>query len=160
MSLKDIFARAFFRSPEEAKAVDLEKLQRRLTRLMHNTLDMMLEDEMDRADGKQRPPQPVTVEMVFKNLAPQDITEGVLEKNHALDYLHYLAKEAEAKLTVAVTAEKKRAYFWQDEKNAAPCARLTITIDLGRPYAESRILLAETKASSGKPVCSDVKARP
>lgn len=160
MSLSDIFSRAFFRSPEERKAADLEKLQRKLDWLAEYRLEMMLEDEMDRADARDAHPKPVQVEMTFRNLAPADITESVLAENDSLEFLYCLAEEAEAKLTVEVTAVKSRPFFWQDEKESAPYARFTITIDPNRPYAESSLLLAEARAPSGKTVCGDVKAQP
>lgn len=166
MSLSDIFSRAFFRSPEERKADDLEKLKRKLTWLAEeDRLGIMLENAMEKSDARDGMPPPVKIELVFKNLVPTDITAEVLDSNPGFAYLQYLARDAEARLVIEVTAEKQRPYFWQDGKDTAVCARLTITIDLNLPYDDSRILLTEVAAakepaSLAGPGCNDSKARP
>lgn len=143
MNLSDIFLRAFFRSPEERKAADLAKLQRRLTWLAEDDrLGTMLENAMENAEARDGMARPVKIEMVFKNLVPSDITAEVLDKTHGFAYLQYLAEDAEAKLVLEVTAQKRRPYFWQDEKDLADYTKLSITIDLNQPYCDSRILLA------------------
>jgi hypothetical protein len=166
MSLSDIFSGAFFRTPEERKATDLIKFQRKLEWLAQDDrVGVMLENEMGRADATDGQPRPVKIEMVFKNLVPADITAEMLAGNPGFAYLQFLAEDAEAKLTFEVTAQKQRPYFWQDGKDAADCAKVTIIIDLNQPHDASRIFLAEAAAVKAPaplaaPGHSDTRARP
>jgi hypothetical protein len=163
MSLRNIFSRAFFRSPQERKEADLVKLQRKLDWLAEDDrLGIMLENAMEKAEARDGMPPPVKIEMVFKNLVPTDITADVLESNPGFGYLQFVAEDAEAQLTLEVTAQKQRRYFWQDGKGPEVCAKVTITVDLNRPYDESRIILAKaakTPMSSG-PDAGCIRAQP
>ncbi|MEZ0226044.1 MAG: hypothetical protein ACAH83_15930 [Alphaproteobacteria bacterium] len=161
MSLREIFSRVFFRSPQERKEADLLKLQRKLARLMEDDrLGLMLENAMATAEARDGEPLPVKIEMVFKNLSPSDITAKVLENSHGFAYMQFVAEDAEAKLTFEVTEQKQRPYFWRDGENPAIYAKVTITIDLNQPYDESRIMLAEKAPVSSGPAAGGVRAQP
>jgi hypothetical protein len=147
MSLSDIFSGACFKSPEARKAADFKKLGRKLAQLADYRLEIMVEDAFEKADARDGKPEPVKVEMVFRHLKPEDITEARLDRNGGLDFLHYLAEDVEAKLTLEVTPVISRPFFWQSDKDVFTYAKLTITLDPNRPYSESRILLAAGAAA-------------
>lgn len=144
MGLSDIFSRAFFRTPEERKAAALEKFDDKLARLTDYRIDDMLESSFARAEEDDTTPKPIKIEMTFRDLAPGDITAADLEDSGNLEFLHYLAEEAEARLTFEVTGVKSRtAFLWKDDDAPQTYARVTIVIDPGQPYSESRVVLAD-----------------
>jgi hypothetical protein len=81
--------------------------------------------------------------MIFRDLAPEDITAEVLEESGSLEGLQFLAEDAEAQLVFEVTGVKDRSWFWREEKDKPPYAKVTVTFDFSKTYADSRIVLAD-----------------
>jgi hypothetical protein len=149
MRLSDIFSLSCFRSPEERKAADLDKLGRRLRALGQDRLETMLENEMERADLNDREPSPVRIDMVFRNLQPRDITRDALRHSGGVEFLEFLAEDVDAKLAMTVTPETIRPLFGLGA--ATTGARLSIVVDLSRPWAESVVSLGDDSGAVNSP---------
>jgi hypothetical protein len=143
MRLSEIFSRVCFPTPAERKQDGLEKLDSRMSWLRLDKFEILLENEMAKAEHQGRNPEPVKVELNFRNLKPSDITAAVMKDNAGLEYLQWLAEDCRAQLTFEVTSVKSRPFFSQSDKDPAEYARITITLDMNKPYADSRVVLAD-----------------
>jgi len=168
MALGSIFSAFSQKTPAEKKSAALAAFSRKLEQLS-TSIDEWLEDEGDRMDRQRfarlspgndgseddgpdgKTPLPVfRRDYALKEFSPADITPRLLDGLEGLRWMRDAAESLQGALLVEVTAAAEKP--WLGNAPLPAHAVIRLTLDLNRPFSESRYVTPQAPEKTSAPM--------